>query len=1496
MRYAINNVGDGETNTFNADYTITLASELLIEKSLTITGNGAGSTIIQANASANTANYRVFHVNAPDKNVTLSGMTIRNGNATENGGGGIFVENCTLTTIENCIISDNVSSNNGGGGISANEPITVSNCTVEDNTVTSGSGGGIYAKNCALATIENTTISGNNITATNEGGGIHADDSSIKVSNCTVSYNSGNHGGGISFSNEIFGTSMDIKNTSISNNTVVHWGGGIYISLAHTTGEINIESSTISNNSGFYGGGFFVTSTVSGSTANFVNLTISNNNASEAGGGILLKDNLATSFQNCIIANNQNNQIYKDYYHYGSCSVDDNGYNVIGYSNVGASETGGFNNATSILYNTKYNTNDTNLTTWSQGSTDHGDWSLNLSDTLAENGGPTQTLALGTDSFAAASATTGIPYGSSPYWNDSPEIDSAYTDQRGVVRTANQNTSIGAYSTNYLSLPTVTTQAVTVIGTTTATGNGGISDLGSPDPTQHGVCWNTTGTPTIADSKTQEGAATLAGAFTSEMTGLLPGTTYYVRAYATNTAGTAYGDEVSFTTNASGHLIGVDFGLSDQTVPTNWRSVTPDELGNYATEATIDDLGTETGGSTGVGLVLKRVVGAYPRSMFYNASVNAGTVPIHGNSLTNIWGNFYGFSNGTNPAKLELTITGLEAERSYDIWVFGLRTGGDVNQAVSIQGAGVATTFNQVATSGNLVVNDTQGNSATDLTTYKKSIVASAGGEIVITVTADSSSTSAMYTLAGVAIDVPTPTVTTQAVTDIDTTTATGNGTVTALGDPNPTQHGVCWNTTGNPTIADSKTTEGAVSATSAFTSDMTGLSGGTTYHVRSYATNEVGTEYGSDVSFKTTSAQVAPTVTTQAVTGIGSSSATGNGNITDLGIPTPTTHGVCWSTNADPTIDDVNDDKIDNGAAGSTGAFTASITGLSSGTTYHVRAYAANTAGTAYGDDVTFTSICAAPVASSATNVGATSFTANWTSVTGAQSYRLDVSISNTFDSFVSGYEDKEASSATSAGVTGLSAAGTYYFRVRAVNVDSTASASSNIKPVTTASSPEMDVKGNSISIADGDTTPSLSDHTDFGGINVDSGTISRTFTIENTGTADLTLSGTPKVAISGHTTDFSVKTQPASGTVAASGSTTFTVTFDPTTTGARNAIISIANNDSDENPYNFSIQGNGTAPEINIKQGTTDIADSESYDFSNQGVGSDTDIVFTIQNTGNAELTLSTSLSITGANADQFNIQAQPSSPVAGSGSTTFTVRFSPTSAGTKTATISITNDDADENPYNLTVQGSGDDNDGVDNTVEDGVPSPDGGTGDGNGDGEDDSGQANVSSLPTYDDADYATLDCTTTAGTTLENVTASPPGAAGVPTEINMPFGVFSFEVHGVTSGQTVTMDIFVPRNETITGYFKENKDTGVWKDIATAVDSTSVNRKTKISIQLTEDGPYDTDSLASTITDPGGPGSQSSESIPTLDEWGMIIFSGLLLLGSIVMIRRRQGAM
>ncbi len=248
----------------------------------------------------------------------------------------------------------------------------------------------------------------------------------------------------------------------------------------------------------------------------------------------------------------------------------------------------------------------------------------------------------------------------------------------------------------------------------------------------------------------------------------------------------------------------------------------------------------------------------------------------------------------------------------------------------------------------------------------------------------------------------------------------------------------------------------------------------------------------------------------------------------------------------------------------------------------------------------------------------------------------------------------------------------------------------------------PEINVKGNSLTIAAGDTTPSTADDTDFGVVALGSGTAMKTFTIENTGNLALNLTGTPRIALSGtNAADFTVTMQPASP-IAANGSTTFTVSFTPNVLGLRTATVSIANDDADENPYAFDIQSTVVAPEINVKGNNTTIAGGDTTPDSADGTdfGSAAANIgaaaryFTIENTGTAALNLTGTpkVALSGANASEFSIALQPVSPVAASGSTTFLINFAPTATGARTATVTIANDDTDENPYTFVIQGTG------------------------------------------------------------------------------------------------------------------------------------------------------------------------------------------------------------
>ena len=103
------------------------------------------------------------------------------------------------------------------------------------------------------------------------------------------------------------------------------------------------------------------------------------------------------------------------------------------------------------------------------------------------------------------------------------------------------------------------------ISSDSATANGTILDIGSPDSTQHGFCWNTTGMPDLGDYIIDQGDVNATGPFSYVMTELLSDSDYYVRAYATNTAGISYGNEVSFRTatnpDGSDGIGGNDYGF-----------------------------------------------------------------------------------------------------------------------------------------------------------------------------------------------------------------------------------------------------------------------------------------------------------------------------------------------------------------------------------------------------------------------------------------------------------------------------------------------------------------------------------------------------------------------------------------------------------------------------------------------------------------------------------------------------------------------------------------------------------------------------------------------------------------------------------------------------------------------------------------------------------------------------------------------------------------------
>jgi hypothetical protein len=486
------------------------------------------------------------------------------------------------------------------------------------------------------------------------------------------------------------------------------------------------------------------------------------------------------------------------------------------------------------------------------------------------------------------------------------------------------------------------TTTTTSITQTSASSGGTISSDGGATITTSGVVWNTTGTPTVADSKTTDGATS--GTFVSSITGLTCNTTYYVRAYATNSVGTGYATQVSFTTSACNVIPTVttptvtSIGINGAILGANVTSL--------GIPASISERGTCWGttanpitnciaeGNTTTGIFTHVRTGMTAETLYYYrgyATNTTGTAYSADGTFTT-----QTLPTVTLPTKSAITDTTATlgatlTSPSFTVTARGTCWGTSSNPTTNCLSDGTTTgAYTQART----------GLTTGTLYYYRGYTTYTDGAGVTSTIySADDSFTT---------LTIPILSSTTDA-TSITQTSASSGGTISSDGGATITTSGVVWNTTGTPTVADSKTTDGATSGT--FVSSITGLTCNTTYYVRAYATNSVGTGYGNQVSFTTLDL---PTVTTQAVSNIAPTTVTGNGTVVSDGNSTIIERGFVWKTSMDPTI---NDNKLV--ISGTTGSFNGSITGLTQNTLYYVRAYATNSVGTNYGvNDAFITSI----------------------------------------------------------------------------------------------------------------------------------------------------------------------------------------------------------------------------------------------------------------------------------------------------------------------------------------------------------------------------------------------------------------------------------------------------------------------------------------------------------------------------------------------------------
>ncbi len=524
-----------------------------------------------------------------------------------------------------------------------------------------------------------------------------------------------------------------------------------------------------------------------------------------------------------------------------------------------------------------------------------------------------------------------------------PNLQDGTTYYVRAFATNEKGTAYGeqkTFATSAYSLPTLTTAEVTNISYTTATCGGNITSDGGQTITARGVCYSTKSNPTIADSKVASDSRT---SFSCNLTGLADGTTYYVRAYATNEKGTAYGEQKTFTTtsyyaptvstNAPQNISFTTTTCGGKVLTNGALSITDKGI-CYSTSPSPTVNSQKISCGTGLGDFTCTLSNLLDSTVYYARAYAVNAKGIAYGEQVSWRTKGYALPTLSTIAASNITFTSATCGGSIT---------SDGNAEITSRGVCYSTKSKPTISNSKVTSGSGTGTFTCNLTNLSDGT----------TYYARAYATNKKGTAYGAQISWTTkaytrPTVSTTEAQNVSYTTATCGGNVTSDGSLSVTSRGICYSTKPNPTISDTKVASG--SGTGAFTCNLTNLSDGTTYYARAYATNGKGTAYGEQRIFTTLTYSL-PTLTTAEITNISYTSATCSGNITSDGGRTITSRGICYSTKSNPTI---ADSKMTSGRG--MGIFTCNITGLTDGMTYYVRAYATNSMGTAYGEQQEFT------------------------------------------------------------------------------------------------------------------------------------------------------------------------------------------------------------------------------------------------------------------------------------------------------------------------------------------------------------------------------------------------------------------------------------------------------------------------------------------------------------------------------------------------------------
>ncbi|MBU1012460.1 MAG: formylglycine-generating enzyme family protein [Bacteroidetes bacterium] len=470
---------------------------------------------------------------------------------------------------------------------------------------------------------------------------------------------------------------------------------------------------------------------------------------------------------------------------------------------------------------------------------------------------------------------------------------------------------------------------------------------------EHGHCWSVDQNPTINDFKTSKGALHQAGTFTSLLSNLNSNTIYYIRAYITTATLTIYSAQDSIRTSTTGPPIVLTNDVSNITI-TSARSggvVTQDGgspilnrgvVWSQSQNPSLESKLGQTSNGSGTGSFVSEITNLVQGRTYYVRAY-----------ATNAIGNSYGIVKqfSTVPITSAVVITGIISNVTVNSAQITSEVTGEGNGHVTSRGV-----------CWNITGNPTMGTSLghTDNGTGTGSFVSIIAGlfdgtKYYITAYAiNQAGTSYGEIKQFTTIAITPPEVNTTNITEITINSAKIGGNVIGTGNGTVTARGICWGTSEAPSLQNNMgyTTNG--SGLGEFTAAVSGLTQGTVYYARAYATNEKGTTYGMVKSFSTLALNK-PTVTTTIATNVSDVSAKAGGNVISNGNATVTIRGVCWSLTNNPTLENNLGFTSDGTGMGS---FISMLDGLSEKTKYYYCAYATNSVGTGYGEVKSFETI----------------------------------------------------------------------------------------------------------------------------------------------------------------------------------------------------------------------------------------------------------------------------------------------------------------------------------------------------------------------------------------------------------------------------------------------------------------------------------------------------------------------------------------------------------